>query len=153
MLDYWDTVPRFGTPPENETIIIRPSAYGCITDNQGRIAVIRNPKGIYLPGGGIDAGESHEEAVVREVIEECGLVVRIGRWITHAVEFVYSEPERTHFAKRSIFVDCIVEEVGANKIEEDHDLLWVDSETAAGVLSPLSHGWAVGEWMNYRAGQ
>lgn len=32
-----------------------------------------------LPGGGIDANESPEEAVIREVFEETGLVVKITR--------------------------------------------------------------------------
>lgn len=42
-----------------------------------------------LPGGGMDPGESAHECCGREVLEETGLVVRIGRLIG-----VYSSPHR-----------------------------------------------------------
>lgn len=42
-----------------------------------------------LPGGRMDIGESVEETVVREVLEETGLTVRIGRLIG-----VYSDPRQ-----------------------------------------------------------
>ena len=42
-----------------------------------------------LPGGAIDPGESAAEACAREVLEETGLVVRVGRLVG-----VYSSPHR-----------------------------------------------------------
>ena len=42
-----------------------------------------------LPGGGMDSGESAAECCAREVLEETGLVVRVGRLIG-----VYSTPHR-----------------------------------------------------------
>lgn len=42
-----------------------------------------------LPGGAMDAGESVEEACVREVLEETGLQVRVTRFVG-----VYSTPHR-----------------------------------------------------------
>ena len=42
-----------------------------------------------LPGGGMDPGESATECCAREVLEETGLVVRVGRLIG-----VYSTPHR-----------------------------------------------------------
>ena len=55
-------------------------AYGVLVD-QGRVALVRssNPQHVpplwWLPGGGIDFGESPEDTLVREFEEETGLRV------------------------------------------------------------------------------
>ena len=53
-----------------------------------------------LPGGGMDPGESAAEACAREVLEERGLVVRVGKLVG-----VYSTP------------DLIIEYADGNKIQ------------------------------------
>jgi 8-oxo-dGTP diphosphatase len=49
----------------------------------GRILMVRHVHGTHdyytLPGGGIEAGETREEAVIREVEEEVGLNVAVQR--------------------------------------------------------------------------
>jgi 8-oxo-dGTP pyrophosphatase MutT (NUDIX family) len=62
----------------------RLAAYALITNGAGRVLLTRHPDSRrhagrwLLPGGGVEHGEHPEQAVIREVMEETGLPVRIG---------------------------------------------------------------------------
>jgi 8-oxo-dGTP diphosphatase len=141
----WGGAPVFGRPPAGGAVV-RPSAYGIVTDVSARLAIVRTPQGLFLPGGGIDPGESVRDAVVREVREECGLDVRVGSWSARAVDFVYSTTELTHFEKRSTFIDAAVCGPRIAAVELDHELEWVTAPGAIDGLAHPSHRWAVAQW-------
>lgn len=70
---------------------IRPSVSAVIFDRRGRLLLQQRSDGGQwgLPGGSVEIGESVTDAVRREVREETGLHVAVGRLIG-----VYSAPER-----------------------------------------------------------
>lgn len=146
----WDDVPVFGAPPAGGAVV-RPSAYGVVTDASMCVATVRTPQGLYLPGGGIEPGESADEAVVRELAEECGFRVRVGAWSIRAVDFVYSATELTHFEKRSTFVEVHRTGPGTAATEVDHELQWVSVNDAVARLAHASHRWAVAQWSASKA--
>lgn len=49
------------------------AAGGAVTDEYGRLLVIRRKGRLDLPKGKVDKGEAIEDGAVREVMEECGL--------------------------------------------------------------------------------
>lgn len=74
-----------------------PAAVALVRDGEGRLLYTRRryppePGGWCFPGGGVEAGESAEEAAVREVWEETGVRVRVERQIG-----VFSPPSRGSF--------------------------------------------------------
>jgi len=141
--DDWGDAPSFGRRDASAVYVVRPSAYALIHDDAGRVAVVRTPQGLFLPGGGIDPGETPRVAIQRETVEECGLPVRLGQSTARAIELVYSPGERTHYEKRSTFIDASVDGAIVPGSEADHELVWMTRATAIESLSHESHRWAV----------
>jgi 8-oxo-dGTP diphosphatase len=49
-----------------------------VTDDAGRVLLVREDGEWLAPGGEVEPGETHEEALVREVEEETGVPVSVG---------------------------------------------------------------------------
>lgn len=91
---------------------------------RGRYLIGRRPPdamlgGLWeLPGGKIEPGETHAQALVREIREECGLEVSVGEKVT-AVEHAYSHFTITLHAYRC---EVVAGRVGARWHDE---LRWI----------------------------
>ena len=133
---------RVREPGGRYPYIERLSAYAVVRDASGCVALIRTPRGFFLPGGGIEASETPEEATQREALEEAGLIVESRALVGKAIEIVCSPEENACFEKRCVFLEAEV--VGqAPSRDGDHELIWVDFDRAIGMLSPESHRWAL----------
>ena len=100
-----------------------------ITDGEGRLLVERRAmepaKGTFdLPGGFADIGETAEEGVAREVLEETGLVVT-------GVEFLFSLPNVYLYSGLEIptldmFFRCSVDDLSTLRAADDAaECFWV----------------------------
>lgn len=76
---------------------------GLVTDEAGRVLLARRhePANVNahnkweFPGGGIDFGETPEQAVIREVLEETGLNVKIIRMLPTVLSHVWEDRGNT----------------------------------------------------------
>ena len=136
-------IPEFGTRKPDIEYRIRPGAYGVIEGDRRRIALVRTPGGLFLPGGGADEGESLEEALIREVLEECGLSITNGALIGTADELCVVRGR--HVRKRCTFYHAALSGAAAIPPKElDHELIWMSPETALRRLTHESQKWALG---------
>ena len=69
----------FGYPTNTDEYQTRPSVYGIYQNMQGEITLEQVESRYFLPGGGIETGESNKEALQREFREELGAEITFTR--------------------------------------------------------------------------
>ena len=147
--------PQFGQPEPGVSYRDRPTAFG-VAERHGQIAMVcvtRDSGEICydLPGGAIEPGESELRALAREFVEETGLIVSGDRVLAHADQYmVKADGEPVN--NRAVLMTTIVEGYDpAQKIEEDHKLVWHDPVEALEMVRLESHAWAIACYLRLKA--
>ena len=127
-----------GDYQEGKKAFSRPSARAVVIES-GRVAMVHSRKyGHYkFPGGGIEAGESREAALVREAREEAGLVldpqsIRPYGFV-HRIERGDREPLfiQDNFYYLASASALVPQELDGYEAAEGYTLRWVDPREAA----------------------
>jgi 8-oxo-dGTP diphosphatase len=134
---------QFGEKRDGYTYTDRPGAYAIIFNAKNEIAVVETPTGFFLPGGGIEKGESPEQALRREIQEEIGMKMKILRRLGEASQYLYSRIEKRAFNKIGNFF--VAELVGpqGEATETEHWLVWLTHEKALKKLNHEFQRWMV----------
>ena len=93
----------FGTQVDEHTYHARRAVYAVIRDSDGRVAAVRYRGNLFLPGGGIESGETPEQALVREVAEECAQRLQIVEKLGEALQYFYASSDDKYFAMHAVF--------------------------------------------------
>lgn len=132
----------------NGTCFVRPSVRGIIIKN-GKIAMVHSQKYDYykFPGGGIENGEDHDQALIREVREEAGLIVIpstiIGFGCVRQTERGQKEDifEQNNFYYRcSVEPEIVGQMLDDYEAEEHFTLEYVFPEDAIHINRNVNHG-------------
>ena len=129
---------RAGTAPADPPRTVEVAA-AVITDARGRILLARRTEGRELaglwefPGGKREPGESHEDALARELHEELGIRARVG---AHLITVPRADPAR----RLCLHVRHVVRWEGVPRGREGQALAWVPPHRLVRYAMPAPDG-------------
>lgn len=134
----------FGERVNGEAYVVREGAYGIVLNDENKIAVVKNQFGYFLPGGGIEEGESYEECLVREFREETGYSIKINRFIGKSSKYYFSIAFNHYRHPIGFFYIVNLDKRLSDITEKDHELLWMNQNECTEFLYD-HQDWAVKE--------
>ncbi|WAC49398.1 NUDIX domain-containing protein [Asticcacaulis sp. SL142] len=146
----------FGERNPDLELVRRTTAHGILL-RDGRLACVAIGFGdlIYdVPGGAIDGDETHHQALVRECLEETGLEVTPGRFITDVRQYVVNRnnPRQQYLNHAHFFEVSLIGERLEAKIEDDHELVWLEPLEIIKRIRNDGYAWAITKWLRISAG-
>ncbi|PIR62417.1 MAG: NUDIX hydrolase [Candidatus Pacebacteria bacterium CG10_big_fil_rev_8_21_14_0_10_42_12] len=91
----------------SDELTFRPAVYGVIIQ-EDKILLSKQWNGYNFPGGGIELGENTEDALKREVKEETGIEISVGK-ILHCQNSFFKLPFKGNFVHSiHVFYECKV---------------------------------------------
>ena len=133
----------FGEKKDNVNYTTRPGAYIIFFNPKNEIATIKTSKGLFLPGGGKNKNESDEECLKRELLEELGWNITIGKFLGNSIQY-FSSDSKFYKAESNFYSGLKYLKV-SEPIEEDHLLKWLSFEYLIKNLHVENQKWAIQE--------
>lgn len=142
------TIPTFGNYSEHENYVARYGVYAIIPNQERtKVILVQAPNGAwFLPGGEIEAGETHAQALERELLEELGFTAQISAYYGQADEYFYSRHRDTHFYHPAYLYEVTAFQEVSQPLEDFNTLAWFSTEEAISKLKRGSHKWGVEQW-------
>ncbi|MDY7076535.1 MAG: NUDIX domain-containing protein [Chloroflexota bacterium] len=92
---------------QKSSLVLRPAVYAIVVHESKVLLMKTRHTGKYHPpGGGITVGERVEDALKREIREEAGIEVEIGRFARFDELFFYYDPSGTAYHGLHLYYIC-----------------------------------------------
>lgn len=131
----------FGEKREDTPYTDRKAAY-LITIQEGKLAAVNTPRGCFLLGGGIELGETPQDCLKRECLEEAGRAIRVDRLICSVEGYCQHEALGYFHPIQYYYAGEIFDQV-AEPVEKDHTLVWINLNEVDKKLLLKCQAWAV----------
>lgn len=133
----------FGDILPNVEYTDREGVYGIVMNKENQIALIESPRGLFLPGGGIEADESHAESLVREFLEETGYSIVIEGYFDSASLYDLVPSVNRYLRMVGHFYVVHLENKSVMPTEVDHKFVWHRASEAPKLLKLEHQAWVV----------
>lgn len=115
-------------------LVLRPAVYAVVLRaSQVLLVNTKSTNKWFFPGGGVEAGEKLEAALVREVLEETGVVISKISFFHFRESFFYYEPHHRAYHCLNVFYTAQVQDgahdvstVKQDSTDEADSYAWVD---------------------------
>ncbi len=133
---------------ENEKYTDRVGVY-LIPVKDGKVGVVETHKGYFLVGGGLENGETDEQCIMRECLEEAGYTVCIKQKLCSAETYCLHSAKGFFHPIQSYYLGTLIKKVH-EPLEPDHKFVWLDFETAKENMYSEMQSWAIEQALEFQ---
>ncbi len=147
------SISAFGTPEPGVKYVDRPGAYGFAFDTFGRVLVVHGRWGCFLPGGGMQDGETDLCCLAREGQEELGAKVTASSFLCEGAQYFGPFEDGEAFLKKERFYFVSLDRINVQAQSEHHRPEWLTPDEAQATLTEDCQRWAVDQAFAHRQKQ